>query len=501
MPDSFYMGIDLGTSSIRAVVFDVQGKPVLSRQEEFPMMTELESHAEIDPESIYRHFISVVRSCMLQLSGNMKVRAIGFSTQMHSLMLTDEKGKPLTRVMTWADNRAYQQAESIKKNYDSLSLYKRTGCIVQHPLYPLSKILWFKEQKPELFKQAACFLTVKSYLLYKLYGSYVIDYTDASASGLFNLHTFTWDEEIISQILGLSADRFPRPVPCDYLLSGISSSLAEEMCLDPDTPMTAGSGDGILANLGCGIFDASAMSSTVGTSGAVRTTVSSPLLDDQQRTWCYCLSKDRWVAGGAINNGGIVLRWLRDQFKETFQKDVEEQGCYNIYALFDQYAASIPAGSDQLTFLPLLTGERSPNWNALTRGVLYGLDLRHSRQHIVKAAMEGIMYQMFAVYQALFSINTQTRQIRASGGYARSDVWLQIQADIFGQPIAVSNVNEASALGAAYLSMLAVGAVSRFDEGLPEMTVTRHFEPDEHHREIYRNGYKRYADIYNRLYR
>ena len=502
MSEDFFMGIDLGTSSVRAVVFDTQGLPVLTKQQELTMITDRPNHVEFDPEEVLDHLIGVVRKTMTQLNKEGKALAgIGFSTQMHSLILTDNQGRPLTNVIAWADNRAHEQAESLKSQYDYKALYHKTGCILHHPLYPLSKILWFKKNEPEILKKAAHILTVKSYILYRLYNEYLIDYTDASAMGLFNLHTLEWDTDITQDILGISSSQLPKAVACDFLLRDMRSDMAETMQLDPSIPMAAGSGDGVLANLGCGIFDDQAMTSTIGTSGALRTTVFKPLLDDQLRTWCYCLTEDRWVAGGAITNGGIVLRWLRDQFRETFQKEVDERGSRNIYALFDEYARDLPAGSADLLFLPLLGGERSPNWNPHTRGVLFGLDLRHHKGHLVKAAMEGIMYQMYSVYQALAAVNQTANQIRANGGYARSDIWLQIQADLFNQPIAISNVNEASALGAAYLAMTGTGAVSSFNAGLPSMQVSRVIQPDPEKHAFYEKGYTKYIDTYDRLYR
>lgn len=502
MTRSYYMGIDLGTSSVRAVLFDPEGNPTLIRQKEIPLLTEGQDTAELDPDTVYRRLIEVVRECMESLGPKAKdLRGIGFSTQLHSLVAVDKENRPLTRAITWADNRAHRQADRIEREQDCRKLYGITGCRVQHPLYPLSKILWLQEEKPDLFAQTACFMTLKSYLLQKMFGVCIIDHTDASATGLFNIHTFTWEPSIVQGILRIDADRLPEPVECTAPLPPLLPKVQKELGLQDSVLIVAGSGDGILANVGSGIFDDTAMTSTIGTSGALRTTVSRPLLDDEQRTWCYCLTRDRWVAGGAINNGGLVLRWLRDEFRETFQKDAKAQKANNVYALFDSFADALPAGSDGLFFLPLLTGERSPHWNSRTRGVLFGLDLRHGRRHLVKAAMEGIMYQMHSVYQALASINTNARQIRAGGGYAKSAVWLQIQADMFQKPIAISTVSEASSLGAAYLAMLADGTVSELGEELPAMSFSKSFHPNPKHEKIYQEGYERYLDLYDRLYR
>ncbi len=471
-------------------------------QRETPLITETAAMAELDPYLIFEQLVEVVNhSTRFAREQNQQIQAIGWSTQLHSLMAVDHAGRPLTRLMTWADSRANDQADEIKRDYDIDRLYEITGCRAQHPLYPLSKILWLRECQPDVFKQTSHFISIKTYLIYRLCGEYLVDITDASATACFNIQKFCWDPYILKNILNLEPHHFAKPVACDAVLPALKPDMLQRLGLDRQTVIVAGTGDGIAANLGCGIFDDSAMTSTIGTSGAIRTTVRQPLLDPQQRTWCYCLSDQLWVAGGAINNGGIVLRWLRDQFLATFKADATASNLNSVYAQFDRYASDLPAGSDGLIFLPLLTGERSPNWNARTRGVLYGLDIRHSRAHIVRAAMEGILYQMYSVYQALASISQSSIQIRANGGYARSEIWLQMQADLFGKPIAVSTVSEASALGAAYLAMVAVGAVSQLGEALPAMDVHKIYQPDPLQFPIYQSGFQLYQDIYQRLYR
>jgi gluconokinase len=231
----------------------------------------------------------------------------------------DADGKPLTNLITWADNRSIHQAEDIKEHFDYRKMYQNTGCRTQHPMYPVSKILWLKETQPELYQKAHKFITIKEYILWKLFGEYVIDITDASTTGCFNIHSFQWDDYSLRQVLELDIAKFGEPVDCLYILKKMKPEYAAEMGIDPLTPVMVGSGDGMLANLACGVVDNTSMSCTIGTSGALRVTVPKPLLDPEQRTWCYCFTRDSWVAGGAINNGGIVLKWLRDNYREQFR--------------------------------------------------------------------------------------------------------------------------------------------------------------------------------------
>lgn len=496
-----FMGIDVGTTGVRAALFNGLGAQVGIAYKEYTMISTIPGMGELDPEVVFLSLLDVVQECIQKTeTKSSSISAIGLSAQMMSFMAIDHAGAPLTNVLTWADNRPIKQAEAIAQLYDCKQLYHATGCRVQHPMYPLSKILWMKEACPNEYARADKFVSVKEYIVNKLFSECVIDYTDASTSACFNIHTFDWDEKVLTEVLDVRKERFGEPVPCTFVLKGIKREYAEAMGVHSDIPVVIGSGDGIMANVGCGVFDDTAMSCTIGTSGALRIAVPEPLLDPMQRTWCYCFTKDTWVAGGAINNGGIVLKWLRDNFKDQFELDAKHQGSNSVYALFDEYAHQIPAGSEGLLFLPLLTGERSPHWNASARGVMYGMDLSHDRRHFVKASMEGIMYRMFSVYEAITAINSNVRQIRANGGYAKSDVWLQIQADIFGKEIAVAGVEEASVFGAAYIAMVAVGAVESLKKPLPVMQISRVSKPNEENKGVYQKGYQAFKELYGKIY-
>ena len=496
-----FMGIDIGTSGVRAAVFDRDGAQIGLFHREYPLICIETSMAELDPDLVFQSLLDVVKRCIEDsgVSGH-DIKAVGLSTQLFSFMAVDGHGRKLTHLVTWADNRASLHADSIRDRYDVASLYSKTGCRTQHPMYPLSKILWYRETQPENFKKAAKFITIKEYILFKLYNEFVIDRTDASATACMNIHRFEWESTIVQDILGLDNSRFGEIVACTHLLKGMKKEYAAVMGLDPDVPVAAGSGDGMLANVGCGVFDDTAMSCTIGTSGALRVAVDRPLLDPLQRTWCYCFTKDTWVAGGAINNGGIVLQWLRDEYRECYEEEARRAGLASIYALFDRYAEEIRAGSDGLIFLPLLTGERSPNWNANARGVLYGLSLRHGRKHQVRAAMEGVMYRMFSLYEILSGLNDNVRQVRANGGYVNSEIWLQIQADIFGREIAVAGIGEATVFGAAYVAMAATGAIRDMKVPLPAMEPRRVILPDLSSHEIYKEGFLKFKDLYRRIY-
>jgi len=497
----FFIGLDIGTSSVRAVMFDGSGGQVSMGSVEYSVISDADGWAELDPDFIFEACINVIKNCIEKAGPKKNCTAgIGISCQMHSLMAVDGTGQPLTRLITWMDTRAGTEADYILKNFDVGDMYSRTGCRVQHPMYPLSKLLWLKSNAPDTFGKAYKFITIKEYVIFKLFNQFVVDYTLAASQGYYDIHEQQWDRDIIEGILGMNVDKFSEVVECTYVLKGMKAEYARKMGVDAGIPVVIGSGDGIMANLGCGVTDDTSMSSTIGTSGAIRISSDKPLLDPEQRTWCYSFTKAQWVSGGAINNGGIVLKWLREQFREQFEYDAAQHN-ESIYKVFDRFAEEIKPGSDGLIFLPYITGERSPDWNAGVRGMMYGLGISHGRKHIIRAAMEGVMYRMYSVYEVISQIKDSAVHIRANGGYARSDVWLKMQADIFNKEILVSGVEEASALGAAYLCMYALGEVSDMKRLLSGMHPKKVITPSAENHEIYKEAYKKAKTLYECIIR
>ncbi|MCI1944985.1 gluconokinase [Clostridium luticellarii] len=495
-----YLGIDIGTSGIRCNIFDIEGNQIGFDYMEYPTICTEKGMLELEPNNVFKSLLEVVGNSIAKCSiSSGDIRSIGISSQMHSFLAVDKDGNNLTNVITWGDTRSMDEAKFIEQNYDCGILYRKTGCRVQHPMYPLSNILWVKNKMKELFKNTYKFVTIKEFIVFKLSGEFVIDVTDASATGCLNINNFKWDRDILKDILKINEDKFGAVKECTYMVKGIKKKYAGRMGIKTNTPLVIGSGDGIMANIGCGGFDDTSMSCTIGTSGALRIAVDKPLFDEQGRTWCYCFTKDKWISGGAINNGGIVLKYFRNQFREQFEKEALRAGYEDIYDLFSYYASQINPGSDGLTFLPFLTGERAPGWNADATGTLLGLRFMHSKKHIIRAGMESVIYNMYSIYKMIEKIDGNVEQIIANGGYANSDVWLQIQADIFNKEIAVAGVKEASVLGAAYTGMVSVGDVKNFKQPVSRMKPLKVIKPKEKNVVLYREMYSEFLDNYSAI--
>ncbi|WAL58890.1 gluconokinase [Thermocoleostomius sinensis] len=495
MNNSYFIGVDVGTTSTKAIVFSVTGEMKSISNRGYPIAVPRPGWAEQDPEEIFSDVLLAVREAVRQANiAKSEVAAIGFSGAMHSLIAVNAEGQPLTPAIIWADNRSIAQTTRLKQDGTGQALYRRTGTPI-HPMSPLTKLLWMREEAIEMFQQAARFISIKEYIFYKLFDRFIVDYSIASATGLFNLKQQQWDAEALDYV-GIAPDRLSELVPTTYVLRGFKREYAETMGIDADTPMVVGASDGVLANLGVGAINPRQVAITLGTSGAVRTVVPTPLTDPQGRTFCYALTENHWVIGGPSNNGGIVLRWLRDEFCQT-EVTLAKQMNADPYEIMIKAASEIPLGAEGLICLPFLSGERAPYWNAEARGIFFGVGLHHHRAHFIRAVLEGILFSVYSINLALQDLVNPAEEIRASGGFARSGIWLQMAADVFGYDVVVPQVYEGSSFGAAVLAMVAVGQLSQLEnvESLIQAGDRYHPHLDYTHR------YHQLFDIYDRLYR
>ncbi|ARU61729.1 gluconokinase [Tumebacillus avium] len=491
------IGLDIGTTSTKAVVFGPRGQIRGVHSVDYPLLTPHPAWAEQEPEEIFLACLDGLRGA-LRKSGAAKedVLAIGMSTAMHAVIALDADHRPLTRSIIWADNRSVRQVERIKKELDGDSIYRRTGTPI-HPMSPLPKLLWMREEAPDIFAQAAMFVSIKEFVLHRLFGEYVVDYSIASATGLFNLEQLDWDRGAL-EVAGVRPEQLSRPVPTTHILTGMNSDYATQIGINPDTPFVIGASDGVLANLGVGAIGDGEVAVTIGTSGAIRTVTDLPRTDPQSRTFCYALTDKHWVIGGPTNNGGIMLRWLRDEFAAPEQEVAKRLGV-DPYDLMIKYAEAVPAGSEGLLFLPFLSGERAPYWNANARGMFFGISLSHKREHFIRAVLEGVIFSVFSVGVALRDLAGPAKDIRASGGFARSPLWRQILSDVMGRELLVPESHEASSLGAAVTALFAIGEIDSLNDVKEWIQIRHRHEPNLKNTETYLQLFYIYERVYQKL--
>ncbi|GEA15700.1 gluconate kinase [Moorella sp. E308F] len=490
-----FIGVDLGTTTTKAVVLDKQGQVRGYYAKESGFEQPQPGWAEQDAEKIFQDTLEVIGTAVRKAGARAsEIDGVAFSSAMHGIMPVDAKGNPLTNCWIWADNRSATIAQRLRQDPKGKELYRCCG-VPYHAMVPLCKLIWLRENMAEIFQKSTRFISIKEYIFFRLFGTYVIDYSLASATGLFNLYKLTWDKDAL-RLSGISHQQLSQPVPPTYILRGLKAGDAAAMGLKPETPFIIGASDGTLANLGVGAIKPGIAAISIGTSGAVRVHVDKPITDPGMRTFCYALTDKDWIIGGPINNGGLVYRWLRDKF---FQAEVRAalEGKGEVYDLMNSCAASIPPGSDGLIFLPFLTGERAPWWNDSFRGIIVGLALHHGREHLARATMEGVCFSLYSVALALQELSGPFKEVRATGGFTRSSLWCQILADILGQEVIVYPGIEGACLGAAVLGMVATGQASDINIIYQFLQKAKQFDPYW----LNTNKYRVLFDIYQRICR
>lgn len=485
----YFIGIDMGTSSAKALAMGIGGESLGVVTQGYPVISDREGQHEEDPETIFDAFIKVGAEIVHTVPASYRLAGISFSAAMHGLLVMDGEGQPLSRLITWADTRAAAVTANFKGTETAKRIYRLTGTPI-HPMSPLCKLLWLRETDPALFGRAGKFVSIKEYIWYRLFGAFEVDHSIASATGLFDTLSLTWSEEAL-QAAAIGPEQLSLPVPVTYRRKDLSLPLREKLGIPEDVPFIIGAGDGCLANLGSGVVSPGEASLTIGTSGAVRATTSLWKTDAEQRLFSYLLTDQYYVTGGAINNGGNLLQWFTGLLKTEGPPSPAD----DLETLLDE-AFSLPPGASGLLFLPYLYGERAPMWDADARGAFIGLRSYHGRKHLLKAVTEGICYALYDIFTILEEVAGPMEILYASGGFTRNQAWVQQVADLFGKPVRLTEEADASATGAALLGMLALGVLSSVADAPRHIKQGKTFLPDPG-----KHGtYLRYFELYRNLY-
>ncbi|PTU86868.1 gluconokinase [Staphylococcus pasteuri] len=490
----YMIGVDIGTTSTKSVLYDENGQFIMKHNIGYELHTPNVDVSEENPDELFDAVLMTVKYVVREANiAKEDIKLISFSAQMHSLVAMDENHHRLTENITWADNRASKYATLINNQYNGLDIYRRTGTPI-HPMSPLSKIFWMKHEQQSTFDNTAMFADIKTYILYQLFEQYVIDHSMASATGMFNLEQLDWDDDVLN-LLGISRSQLPELVPTTHILTGMKKRYATLMGIDENTPVVKGASDGVLSNLGVNSYQQGEVAVTIGTSGAIRTVIDKPRTDEKGRIFCYVLTDEHYVIGGPVNNGGVILRWLRDEILASEVETAKRLGV-DPYDVLTQIASRVKPGSDGLIFHPYLAGERAPLWNADARGSFFGLTLSHKKEHMIRAALEGVLYNLYTVYLALIEVMNETpNEIKATGGFAKSEIWRQMMADIFDTQLSVPESYESSCLGACVLGMKALGEIDDFSIIEQMVGTTHEHQPDPNTVDIYQQLVKIFIKI------
>ena len=448
----YVLGIDVGTGGTRAVVIDQSGRLVSAATADHqPFASPQIGWAEQQPEDWWRASCVAVREALAsaKLKGS-DIACIGFSGQMHGAVLLDERGKVVRPALIWCDVRTEKQAHDLTRALGLQRLIQLT-CNPALPNFTLTKILWVRENEPENWKRVRYLLLPKDYARFRLTGERATDMADGSGTLLLDVAHRRWSKEMLDAA-ALEENLLPAVYESPDVCAKVSTEGAAESGLAPGTPAVAGAGDQAAGAVGMGIVSPGTVSATIGTSGVVFAATDRPALDSRGRVHTFCHAiPGRWHVMGVTQAAGLSLRWFRDTFTTS------SNGAPASYDQLTAEAAKITPGSEGLLWTPYLMGERTPYLDGSARGALVGLTASHTRGHIVRAILEGVAFSLRDTFTLFQEMNVPVNRIRLGGGGARSALWRQVQADVYGHSVEIVEAEEGAAYGAALLAAVGAG--------------------------------------------
>ena len=485
MKKALILTLDMGTSSVRAMLFDTRGRvvPDAEVQIAYAQTTTADGGVQTDAEELLSLTINCLKQLLRKINKDTRGRiaGVGLSCFWHSLVGVGEDGRAVTPLLSWADSRAMAQAEKLKTEMDAAAYHARTGCVL-HPCYWPAKLRWLQETQPEEFGKASHWMSFGEYLQFRLFGSATCSLSMASGTGLLNQNTKEWDPQTLTEMpiaLRQLNTLDDKAVP----VSGLSAEWAGTLGPLKDLPWLPASGDGACSNVGSGAVDDQRIAINVGTSGAMRVAVKADQIGIPDKLFCYRVDDERFLVGGAFANGGNVYAWAE---KTLLLGDRKTAG---------KAAAALGPDDHGLTVLPFWAGERSPGWHTGARAAITGMNLHTTPAEILRASLEAIAFQFADVYDILIQQFPSATQIVASGGALTGDpAWAQMMADAMGSPVTTSRVGEATSRGAGLLALRDLGQIA--DLSAVPAFLWKTYTPDPKTHEIYLKARARQAALY-----
>lgn len=478
----YFLGIDIGTGSVKAVLINMNGEIIDSAQQHYPVNEPEPGYREQDADTVKEATFAVIKEIISKTNQPEKIKSICFSAAMHSMMAVNEKGRPLTPLMLWSDTRSTEEADDIRYDKDASIIYQRCGTPI-HPMLPLTKIKWLKKNEKEVFAGTHKFISIKEYISFHLLGKYIVDYSIASATGMFDIHDLKWNKTALANA-GIGYELLSEPIPTSAYTNKWKENILTDLNLSPATNFVTGSSDGCFANVGSHVIPNRDLALTIGTSAAVRITSPEPFNDTDESIFNYVLANNLYISGGASNNGGNVLGWLKDFLKD--KTSTESQ-------LLER-AFKIDAGSEGLIILPYLYGERAPVWDAKAKMMVHGMQAHHTQEHFCRAMIEGVVMNLYSIAEKLIKQQPTINRIIASGGFIQSAQWLQMVADVFNLPVHVNETADASAFGAAMWGGFSLGMLT--EKNLTVKSTAKIYQPQDWNHEFYMDNYQIFKELY-----
>lgn len=493
----YLLGIDIGTSACKIAVFNRQGEVISSENANYEVYYPKPGYVEQNPEEWWEAIHKTINATLLRAGISKEdIAGVGVDGQSWSAIAIDKNGAVLTNTPIWMDTRADAICKRLNQEIGEDTIFNLAGNSLQSS-YVTAKIIWYKENLPEVYEKIDKILQSNSFIVYRLTGVISQDKSQGYGFHCFDMHNGVWNEDMCKR-LGIPFEFLPDIYDCHQVVGYVTEKAAELTGLAVGTPVVAGGLDAACGTLGAGVVLPYETQEQGGQAGGM-----SICLDkysaDPRLILSYHVVPDLWLLQGGTTGGGGVMRWFEKEFADFEREEGKRVGKSSL-ELLNEIAEAVKPGSDGVIFLPYMAGERSPIWDVHAKGVYYGLDYSKTKGHFVRAAMEGVAFALKHNLDVAADAGAQVNELKAMGGSANSLLWTQIKADVTGKPIAVPSSDTATTLGAAILAGVGVGMYRDFEEAVKlTVKVRRYHEPNMDNHVVYMKNYTTYLELYNNL--
>ncbi len=497
---NYIIGIDAGTTSIKGVLVNGEGKLIMSAGQEYMLDSDSNDICELDPEIYWNITCLVIREIIGKSGINPAlVKGIAFSSQGETLIMLDSKGNPLRKAIIWLDNRSGKEAKQLEDKFGNKHIMDITGQPEVLPLWPATRILWLRENEPEIFSRVSKYLLVGDYLMFRLTGEYCTEHSLVSSSLYFDISKKIWWNDMLD-FLGITVNQLPSLLPSGTIVNHLTPEAANATGLTVNTFTVTGGYDHPAGAIGAGNIEPGMVTLTIGASMAMCVTLENPVSDLSLKLSCQCHTiPGLYFLLPYAQTAGLVLKWFRDEFGKE-EKEIAGQLDTDAYTLLIRQAEQVSIGADGLTMLPHLMGTGSPEFNPKVKGVFAGITLGMQKGHFIRAILEAVVATIERNLELMSRNGIQIKEIHVLGGGSRNSLWNQILADMTGIPVVTMSQSENASIGAAILAGIGTGVFKDTASACASCNRTeRLFEPDIAAYDAYREVYKRYLDLYKDL--
>ena len=491
--------IDVGTTGARTIIFDSLGKMLTSAYQEYPIITPKTNWVEQNADLWWQAVCTTCKSALSNKAVNASdIVGLAVTNQRETIVPVDKTGDPLANAIVWQDRRTTEQCKMIKNKIGQKHIFKTTGLTID-PYFSATKIMWFMENKPKIFNRTHKFLLVHDFIVNKLTGEFRTDHSNASRTMLFDIKRFRWSDTLC-QDLGIPFEKLPKTYPSGKVIGEVTKDASISTGLPQGTPVVTGGGDQQCAALGMGITHEGLVKATTGTGTFVIAHLNKSKLDPKLRMLCSAhVIPNKWVLEASIFTTGAVYRWFRDNFAELEKKKAEERGI-DVYELLNKEVAAAEPGAKGLLLIPHFVGAGAPHWDPAAKGILYGLSLGHTKRDILRAIIEGVCFEIKNSLEVFEELGVNIQELRIAGGATRSNIWNQLQADIYGLPVVKTEYEETTALGAAILACIGTGIYADPEKAIDQMVrITTKLKPNKKLHSLYRRQYQKHKQLYQTI--